>query len=108
MVYARNQPWKTQTQENVDAVAASNVANGVVRGPLRRGRGFWCEGIGQRGAQGNKGDGRHAIFEANQTSKNASKVSHDGSQKSNHSEGNEETRPSSTHASRWDQGENDL
>ena len=44
------QPWKTQAEKNIDAVAASNIANGIVGGPLWRGRGFGCEGVGQRGA----------------------------------------------------------
>ena len=43
-------PWKTQAEKNIDAVAASNIANGIVGGPLWRGRGFGCEGVGQRGA----------------------------------------------------------
>ena len=52
-----DEPWKPESQENVDGVGSGDVADGVVGVLLAHGRGLRGEGVGERGAQGDEGDG---------------------------------------------------
>ena len=57
MVTGSDDPGKTKAKEDVDRVAAGHVTDGVVGCLLVDGSNLAGEGVGQRGSQGNEGDG---------------------------------------------------
>ncbi len=108
MVDGRNQPGKSQTEEDVDGVGSGDVADGVVGVLLAHGGGLAGERVGQRGAQGDEGDGGHAVLESDEAAENAGEIADNGGQDGDHDEGEKEAEPSAEQA-RWrNQGEHDL
>ena len=57
MVDGCDDPGDSQTEEDVDRVAARHITDGVVRCLLVDGRDLAGEGVGEGGAQGNECDG---------------------------------------------------
>ena len=90
MVDGCNDPRNSKTEEDVDGVAAGDVADGVVR-VLLVDRGHLAgEGVGEGGAQSDEGDRSHFVFQTNQTTKDAGEISDKNNNESDEDERDEE------------------
>ena len=90
MVDGCNDPRNSKTEEDVDGVASSDVADGVV-GVLLVDRGHLAgKGVGEGGSQSNKGDRSHFVFQTNQTTKDAGEISDKNNNESDEDERDEE------------------
>ena len=107
-VDAGKSPGQAQSQKDVDGVAASDVANGVVSSLFHRGGLLAGKKIRQGSAQSNEGDGSDRVLQAHQASEDGSQVSHDGRQHADDDERDAEGEPALPDAGRRDECEEDL
>merc|ERR1719336_755547 len=108
MVTGSDDPGKTKAEEDVDGVAAGDVADRVVRVLLVHGRGLAGEGVREGGAQGHEGDRGHFVLQADQASKDAREVAHDDHNDPDEQERDEKAGEASEQSSWRDEGEDDL
>ena len=108
MVDGCNDPRNSKTEEDVDGVASSDVADGVVRVLLVHRRHLACKRVGEGGAQSNKGDCSHFVSQTNQTTKDAGEISNKNNNESDEDERNKEARIATQQARWWNDGEDEL
>ena len=108
MVDGCNDPRNSKTEEDVDGVASSDVADGVVR-VLLVDRGHLAgKGVGEGGAQSNKGDCSHFVSQTNQATKDAGQISNENNNEPDEEKRNKEARVASQQSRWWDDGEDEL
>mmetsp|Transcript_46235 Transcript_46235/g.145008 ORF Transcript_46235/g.145008 Transcript_46235/m.145008 type:complete len:268 (+) Transcript_46235:229-1032(+) len=102
------QPGDAETEKDVDAVASRHVPQRVVGRVVHLDRDHGSEGVRQRSAEGNDGDGSDRLLQPHKAAEDGSEVSYHGSDAANQAEGNEEAVPSSSEVRGGDKGSHKL
>jgi len=108
VVDGADDPGEAESEEDIDGVGASDVADGGVgRVRLLRSR-HGGEGVGQRRAQRHERDSRHALSDAESAPQQRRRLPHHRRHQPDHRKSSAERHPAVLYLRRRNQGEEEL
>lgn len=88
-----NEPWESQSQKHIHRITSSYISNGIIGRLFCKRSLFTRKQIRQAGSKSNKCYSGNFIFKFDETAKDASQVSNNECEQTNHAKSHKEGQP---------------